>query len=368
MIRVRGGLKMFRVPIRRRVAAADMSSGQTESQVDPGRTELKHSSQPAALGAAPSLISRWVQASVLMLNTFPQMAAVEMADDVRTSLAFLLVLLSATSHNRFSNPRNESPVTRTSQGRVPQNPMKKMVHRRRVAILLAIIGLTGCLSSEANPGNRADRTRMSEETAAFIRDRKIPLKGTDAEFYGNKEEQVYLLNSQDRVKLNSKASEKNTVAVINQKHANGKSNFYIIEQEITPKQITFLLRKDSKVLESLLIRVGAAPHPGVGNCQSFCDSMEANNKAQLQAVQVEVNGTCSTTRFCLPMCGCVGGVGTVVGWATYAIYPTSLRCGMNVASRNRASQFWTSRNLSPFLGRALDTAIKKEAKLYSTEP
>ena len=39
---MRGGVKMFHgVAIRRRVTAADMSTRQTKSQVDPGRTDLQ---------------------------------------------------------------------------------------------------------------------------------------------------------------------------------------------------------------------------------------------------------------------------------------------------------------------------------------
>lgn len=248
--------------------------------------------------------------------------------------------------------------------------MRKLLPLTCSAIVLTFIVLTGCLSAkQSNSGNDAGRTRMSEETTTFIRDRKIPLTGTDAEFYGNKEEQVYLLNSQDRVKLNSKASVKNTVAVINQKRGGGKSSFYIIEQEITPNQITFVLRKDSKVIESLPIGVAAAPQPGGGgNCQKFCANMEANNKTQLQALQVQANKTCSIIRFCLPMCGCIHGAGTVVGWAMYAIYPNSIRCARNVPLEDRASQFWTLQNPGPFLGKALDTAIKKEARLYGNGP
>ena len=242
--------------------------------------------------------------------------------------------------------------------------MRKMLQLQRSALVLTLFGLTGCLSSDkSNPGQAHGRTRMSDETAAFIRDRKIPLKSTDAEFYGNKEEQVYLLNSQERIKLGSKKSVKNTVAVVNHKQANGKSAFYLIEQEITAKQIRFVLRRDSKVLESLPIRLAAAPSPG-GNCKEYCDRMDANNRAYLQVLQVEANKYCSTRHACLPMCHCVGGYGTVGGSALYAIYPTSVRCGILVTERFGAPGFWTRRNPSPFLDQAFDTAIKKEAKLY----
>jgi hypothetical protein len=54
------------------------------------------------------------------------------------------------------------------------------------------------------PGTGGCLAQMSDETTSYIMDRKIPLKGTDAQFFGNKEKQVYLVSSQEPVKLNSK--------------------------------------------------------------------------------------------------------------------------------------------------------------------
>ncbi len=250
--------------------------------------------------------------------------------------------------------------------------MKKITQLFCLAVVLTIIGLSGCMPSNRPSADTGGcLAQMSDETTAHIRDRKIPLKGTDAQLFGNKEEQVYLVSSQEPVKLNSKEVAKNVVAVINHKEAGGKSNFYLIEQEITPEQITFVLSKDSKVLESLPIKLvlprAAIPGPGgpdQGACQSSCDSIDADNDAQLQALLAEANSTCSDRGICLPMCTCLNGVQSI-GFKIINVEPTSWRCRRNIAVEYYDWHFFALRNPGPFLDQAFDMAIKKEARLYA---
>jgi hypothetical protein len=247
--------------------------------------------------------------------------------------------------------------------------MRQKFRITRSAIALTIVGLTGCLpSNKPSAGNGDCLTRMAEETASHIRDKKIPLKGADAELHSNKEEQVYVLSSQEPVKLNPKESLKNTVAVINHKEASGKSSFYLVEQEIAPDQITFVLKKNGEVLKSVPVKLilprQTVPGPGVGNCESFCDSVDAENVPYFQAAQADANRTCSTATICRPACFCVGGTPSMPP-TLYAFPPNSWRCWKNVETKYVAERFWALRTESPLLDQALDAAVTKEARLYS---
>lgn len=245
----------------------------------------------------------------------------------------------------------------------------KMVRSPFVILLTLIaIAIAGC-GPTRNPtaDNRDCLVTMGEETAAYLRERNIPLKGADAELYGNKEQQVYLLNSQEPVKVSAEAAGKNPVAIIQHKDARGKSNFYLIEQEITAEKITFILSKDSKVLESLPVPLvlsrATVPHPG-GECKKYCDSIEANNDAQLQAVLAQANQTCTRMRICLPFCHCVSGV-PHIGYAMYLVAPTSWRCWKVLATEKQLSIKWDLPDSGPFLDQAFDTALRKTASLYT---
>lgn len=243
----------------------------------------------------------------------------------------------------------------------------KMV-RSHFVIVLTLTALAGC-GPTRNPtaDNRDCLSTMGEETAAYIRERKIPLKGADAELYGNKEQQVYLLNSQEPVKVSADGAGKNPVAIIQHKDARGKSSFYLIEQEITAEKITFILSKDSKVLESLPVPLvlsrAAVPDPG-GECKKYCDSIEANNDAQLQAVLAQANQTCTRMRICLPFCHCVSGV-PHIGYAMYLVPPTSWKCWKVLATEKQLSLQWDLPDPGPFLDQAFDTALRKTASLYT---
>ena len=242
----------------------------------------------------------------------------------------------------------------------------------RFLFILTLISLAGCRpASQPNPAAGDCLSRMAEETAAYVRERKIPLKGGDAKLYGNKEEQVYLLSSQEPVKLGSSGSAKTPVALIQHKDSSGKNSFYLLEQEITPEKITFILSQDSKVFESLPVKlvlprasVPITPDGPGGECKKYCDSVEADNDAQLQALLAEANRTCSEIRICLPFCNCVGGV-PHTAWALYLINPTSWRCWRVVAVEREIAHPWPLPDPGPFLDQAFNAALKKTASLYT---
>lgn len=242
----------------------------------------------------------------------------------------------------------------------------KAIIGTHTTIFLSLIALASCGPSHGPKADSADcLAQMSEETTAYIRNTKIPLTGADAEFYANREEQVYLVNSEEAVRLDPKESAKKPVAVINHKEPGGKRSFYLIEQEVAADKITFILSKDSKVLESLPISLvlprPSIPGTGGSPCQNSCDTINADNNAQIQALQAEANQTCSSRGICLPFCRCVGGTQSLEP-TLYRIDPTAWRCWITTTEvKYHAFHFWAGRQLGPFLAQAFDTAVIKQA-------
>jgi hypothetical protein len=202
---------------------------------------------------------------------------------------------------------------------------------------------------------------------------KIPLKGADSEFYSSKAEQVYLLNSEETLKLDARKTFRNTVAVINHKDAGGKSSFYVIEQEITPGKVTFFLKKDSKVLQSLPVNLIPPRRsarltqmiPG-GPCkQSDCDDINKEKAATIAVMAARANQTCRRQGFCLQSCRCVVGVLDVTQDLMY-VDPTSRNCWkFNLEVKYISAHLWAKVTESPLLAQAFEVAIKKEARLYT---
>jgi hypothetical protein len=243
-----------------------------------------------------------------------------------------------------------------------------------IGLVLTFICLTDFMpSNRANADNDECSTRMSEETSRYVREMKIPLKGADSEFYSSKAEQVYVLNSEEILKLGARKSVKNTVAVINHKDAGGKGSFYVIEQEITPGNVTFFLKKDSKILQSLPVALNLSGRPGRltqsipgGPCkQSDCDVINQEKAAMLAMLAARANQTCTRQRFCVQSCRCFAGVLDVSQDIGY-VDPTSRRCWTyNVDISYLSAQLWVRVTESPLLTQAFEIAIKKEALLYT---
>jgi hypothetical protein len=94
--------------------------------------------------------------------------------------------------------------------------MRKITSPACFAAVLLLIGLTTFRTSDSAAADGSEcLTRMSEETATYIREKGIPLKGAEAKLYANRREQVYLLSSEEPVKLNPQRPQKSTVAVVN---------------------------------------------------------------------------------------------------------------------------------------------------------
>lgn len=252
--------------------------------------------------------------------------------------------------------------------------MRKTLQLLSIALVITLICLSDFIpSNRAHAENDECLTRMSEETSRYVREMKIPLKGTDSEFYSSKAEQVYLLNSEETLKLDARKTFRNTVAVVNHKDAGGKSSFYVIEQEITPGKVTFFLKKDSKVLQSLpvnLIRPRRSARltqmiPG-GPCkQSDCDVINKEKAATIAAMAARANQTCTRQHFCVQSCRCVVGVLAVSQDIMY-VDPTSRNCWtLNADVNYLAAQLLVRVTESPLLAQAFEVAIKKESRLYT---
>lgn len=248
------------------------------------------------------------------------------------------------------------------------------LHLSRIALVVTLIGLAVFTPSHRAQADKDEcSTRMSEETSRYIREMKISLKGADSEFYSSKAEQVYLLNSEEALKLDGRNIIRNTVAVINHKDSNGKGSFYVIEQEIRPDKVVFFLKSNAKVLQSLQVAlnppdrsVSAIPSgPGVPCNQSQCNVI--NNKAALIGAQMALlaNQTCKRQTYCVQHCMCFAGVQSV-SWDIMFIDPTSRRCWIaNAESASLSAHLWPVAPGNPLLAQAFDVAIKKQARLYT---
>ncbi|HEV2861706.1 MAG TPA: hypothetical protein VGX48_11910 [Pyrinomonadaceae bacterium] len=213
---------------------------------------------------------------------------------------------------------------------------------------------------------------MAEETSRFIREQNIPLKGAAYEFYGSKSEQVFLLGSEEKLKPEAARGFRNTVAVINHKDAAGGGGFYVVEQEIRPGEVTFTLKKDSKVIQSLPVRLNPSGRvraaqigPGVGCKPSDCDAIngaEVNFDAQMVAM---ANQTCKRVSYCVQHCECFAGT-MGISYVLKYVDPTAKSCWYaNADYKSLSANLWLKVAEGPLLETALDAAIKKEVKLYN---
>lgn len=243
--------------------------------------------------------------------------------------------------------------------------MKNITRLSGFLMVLLLIGLTAFL-----PPNRvaADDgeclARMSEETAAYIREMKIPLRGADARLYANRREQVYLLSSEETVKLNPGRPVKSTVAVIDHKDAGGRSVFYVIDQEIAKGQATLTLKRGTEVLQTFRTRlptmaVHAQAKPGECDC-SYYDNYTLQRGQFLQA---EANRLCVTLNECLPLCSCPFGKMSVALAMTY-FPPTSWRCRIAIKAEAVAVHHWFKVTDDDLLNDAFDTAVEKAVGNY----
>lgn len=253
--------------------------------------------------------------------------------------------------------------------------MRKTLQLLCVALVFTFIGLAVLI-----PPNRASAVadecsaRMAEETSRYVREQNISLKGAAQEFYSNKAEQVLLLSSEEKLKPDAARGFRNTVAVINHRDAAGKGNFYVIEQEIRPGEVTFLLKKDSKVLQTLPVklnpsgRAGAVAQkgPGVGCNPSSCAAIneaEAIIDAQMAAM---ANQTCKRVSYCVQHCDCFAGSLGISQVIKY-VDPTAKGCwrfNVTFLSLSAPSRLWLRVTESPLLAEALDAAVQKEVGLY----
>jgi hypothetical protein len=252
--------------------------------------------------------------------------------------------------------------------------MRKMLQLLSLALIITIIGLTDFTpSNRANADNDECVTRMSEETFRYVREMNIPLKGADSEFYSSKAEQVYLLSSEEKLKLDDRKTVKNTVAVVNHKDASGKGGFYVIEQEIMPGKVTFFLKKDSKLLQSLPVKLNlprrttrpAKIGPGVPCKQSDCNQINKEEAATDAVMASLANKTCKRQTYCVQHCECFAGALGVSQNIKY-VDPTSWRCRViNAETKYLSLHLWIKTIEGSLLDQAFDTAIKKEVSLYT---
>jgi hypothetical protein len=245
-----------------------------------------------------------------------------------------------------------------------------------MAIAVVVIGLSGFTpSNRANADSRECPGRMSEETSRYVREMNIPLKGADAEFYSSREEQVYLLSSEEALNPDAGKPVRNTVAVINHKDAGGRSKFYVVEQEIRPGEVSFLLKQDSKVIQTLPVLLNlpdrsfrlAQAGPGLGCQPSTCSAINQAEAAVDANMAALANKECRRVSYCVQHCSCFAGA---VGIAQVLKYvdPTSRNCWIrNVGTQYASAQFWMRFTESPLLTQALDVAIKKEVRLYTLQ-
>jgi hypothetical protein len=254
--------------------------------------------------------------------------------------------------------------------------VRKTLQLLSIAIAVAVIGLSGFApSNRASADSRECSNRMSEETSRYIKEMNIPLKGADAEFYSGKAEQVYLLNSEETLNPGAGRPVRNTVAVINHKDADGRSNFYVVEQEVRPGEVSFLLKKDSKLVQTLPVQLNlpdrsfrlAQAGPGVGCQPSSCNAINQAEAAVDANMAALANKDCRRVSYCVQHCSCFAGAMGVAQVIKY-VDPTSRNCWVrDVGTYYASAHFWRAVSESSLLAQALDAAIKKEVRLYTLQ-
>jgi hypothetical protein len=208
--------------------------------------------------------------------------------------------------------------------------------------------------------------KMAQETAEYIKAQKIQLKNQSYKFYANKDEQAYVVSSNEPVKVLVKAPVKNIVAVINSADKTGKSVFYIMEQEIKPETVTYSVKRDSAVLQSIDIKISnfaertfgpqlppdpnAPPHP---KCLQLLNEWNSMATAALAAA----NTTCQRQQFCAQRCTQMDDPIHVPYIRAY-VDPTSWRCRFISAEA-------ISWKIQVFINRALDDVVSTQVSLYT---
>lgn len=215
-----------------------------------------------------------------------------------------------------------------------------------------------------NPG--VPPARVVKETNEYIRANKIPLTGKTSEFYSNKDGQVYVLNSDERVNPNSKQPFQNTFAIINAKDNKGKSDFYTIEQKIIPGLITYSIKKDFKILQTADIETAAKSQPdkpGPGGSSAYCAFLKGKFTAAIQNVQKRANQTCQRAHYCMELC-----MPDVPAWVMGYVDPTSPPCYMRGQDFLRNFKWLTSTTFSagPLVDHAIDRAVNNQVRLYKS--
>lgn len=243
--------------------------------------------------------------------------------------------------------------------------MKNITRPSGLVTVLLLIGLTAFLPPDRAAADGGEcMARMSEETAAYVREMKIPIKGADARLFADTREQVYLLNSEETVKLNPGRPVKSTPGVINYKDGGGRSVFYVIEQEVAKGQAKLTLKRGAEVLQMFRTRlptiaVRAQAKPGECDC-SYYDNYTLQRGQFLQA---EANRLCVTLNECLPLCSCPFGKMSVALAMTY-FPPTSWRCRIAIKAEAVAVHHWFKVTDDDLLNDAFDTAVEKAVGNY----
>lgn len=217
--------------------------------------------------------------------------------------------------------------------------------------------------------------KMAAETAEYIKAKKIQLKTPRFEFYANTDEQVYVLSSNESLRVPVKQTVKNTVAVINSKDKNGKSVFYTLEQEMKTDVVTYSVKRDSVVLQSIDVKISNSaentfkemkPQPQPKPSQSpspdpLCIKYlnDWNNMASYALARA--NETCQRQSWCGLLCTRMDDPIHVPFSLAY-VDPTSWRCARYSAILGPfIKSVWT---LTPFVNHALDAVVSSQISSF----
>lgn len=250
--------------------------------------------------------------------------------------------------------------------------MSKMMMRLfGMAFVISVVLMSAFVPAhQAGGDERECQNRMSEETAAYIRKMRIPLRGADSEFYGNGKEQVYVLNSGEVLSLNSRRPVGNTFAVVNHRDARGRSSFYVMEQEVAREQITISIKRDSKLLLSLPVKLVTPRALGRVKdlpSQGECDRINEETNEQVASFLASANQTCKTYQACLPRCN---PANQSVAQLIMIFEPTSWRCKLDATQYEAgfAHHFLVEVDEGSLLDQAFEVAIKNVSRRYTYQP
>lgn len=214
---------------------------------------------------------------------------------------------------------------------------------------------------------------MERETNEYIRKNNIRLKSSRSKYYGNADNEVFVLLSEERVDLQRKKPFENVSGVVYARNSKGRKNFYTIEEKITEKGFSFSIKEGRRVLQTINMdsKLGV---PGPGGTvppppPKICKDYRAQFDSTVAGMAAAANQTCKRQITCLPLCIPENNPYSIA-YVTVFADPTSWRCRIFSSQHMDLSLSYLDIKINDmtsddgFVFDAIDESIKNQIALY----